>query len=668
LPVYRKPWFLLTLITVVIAGILALVWQPDDRAIDPVPQTEAGAEIEDLPIQPALSEPASPPIDHSEAEPIAPQAEEKRQEAAPVAQDGVVLVQVLDQAGTPVAGIEVAIGMRIPFEGRAIRLGSAVSAGKNGLAKIELAMEYMRKNAGIFQNPELMADAKFPTSASARIKFLLEDGMAKPQKLVVPDFQWLQAHISFDGGKVPDFPTYLQVYWGPLTNPDNSTPWSNRRSIWIDVVNGAAQFACGADLQLWLTAKAKDAHCRPGELRTVGPASGEAAPAPFEIALGENYPRFHCQFVLADGTPAVSARLAQYHLNQRLPNAKEIEQGKTPDSVRPRWQRIATTDADGWLKMPLESGISDDQYHRSLAFVLQGSDPRGRGTDIDSDGAHQVKFDLPNHLAPGEIFNPGPLTLSVERLPMLAAGQILSDSGEPISLTVSAYGKKENGSFGNRLAQIRSGQDGKFEILGPAPADGQIRVSTGGFGWLGDAQIVAAGTQNLLFTLTKGINLKGQFLSDAPLPWLDMEVRIPNYHRSKEVFGSFKFDYLRPANDYIITLEHNDVELYRSPEFIVNGSGDVAPALINPIDLRGKLRVWSVTPLQSDGKPFPAKTYFMAKSEDDPLCRVRTNMHGLLTQVTSSDVDQISIIPREGYQEGILTWPLTAEKLQLIAD
>jgi len=666
--VYRKPWFLLTLIAVVIAGILALVWQPDDYKIEPAAQTQVSTDIEDSPLQPAPAQIDASAGQKVHAAPIETKPEEQRKEAEAVAEDGVIWVQVLDQADTPVAGIQVAIGMRVPFEGRAIRLGTGVSAGANGLAKIELAMDYMRKNAGLLQNPELMADAKYPSLELARVKFLLEDGLATPQKLVMPGFQWLSAAVELPNGSPPSFATTYQIMWGQLETEEGKGTWSNRKSIYGDCINGVIRFACGPDLRLNMRASAKDGRCKPGYLLALGPASGQPAPPPFLITLGEDYPRLQCQFLLADGTPAKAVRLAHYRLQQRLPTAEEIELGKTPNPDRPRWLKNITTDAQGWLDMPIESGISDDQYHRSWAFVLQNPDPRQSNLAFDSDGASQVKFELPSRLVAAEIFNPGPLQLNVERLPLLAAGKVLSDSGEPISIQVHAYGSDEDGRFSNRLAQIRSGQNGKFEILGTAPADGQVRITTGGLGWLGVEQIVAAGTQNLLFTLTKGINLKGQFLSDAPLPWLDMEVRIPNYHRSKEVFGGFTFDYLRPGNDYIITLEHNDVELYRSPEFIVGGSGDVAPALINPIDLRGKLRVWSVTPLQSDGNPFPAKTYFMVRSKDVPLCRARTNKQGLLTQVTSNDFVQISIIPRAGYQAGVLTWPVTTEKLQLVAE
>jgi hypothetical protein len=131
------------------------------------------------------------------------------------------------------------------------------------------------------------------------------------------------------------------------------------------------------------------------------------------------------------------------------------------------------------------------------------------------------------------------------------------------------------------------------------------------------------------------------------------------------VFGSFEFDYLKPGGDYSITLEHNDRELYRGPEFSLSGSGNQSPAFLNPIDITGQLRVWKTIPLQADGTPFPPKTYFYFKPENGDPNRCRTNKQGVLFQVTTSDVNSATIIPRDGHKPGLMTWPWSTERLQL---
>lgn len=653
-----------------------VMWPEDEQDMptggdleEPVVAAADGSSDEQL--HPASTEPEATEDDLGTADQAAVHAEPEttevaeRVDAGPVPTPGTVLIQVVDSVGNAVPGIQVAIGMQVPFEKRAVRVGSGTSAGERGIAAVKLNMEYLRRNAGMMQNPELMADPKFPTSEKARVKFLLEDGQNEVQKLVVPDFQWLNAEVRRADGSRPDFPVSLQIYWGPLQTADNKSPWSNRRSIWQDLENGSGRFPCGPDLQLWLTAKAKDGRCKPADLRTIGPAAGQPATDTYELVLGDDYPVFRSQFLAADGSPAANARIAHYSLQQRIPTAEEAAAGNYPGPDRPRWEKNFTTDAQGWGGFPLSKPLSDDKYERSWAFVLQNPDPRRSSKQIDEDGAEQVRISLPNQLNAGEVFNPGPLTLHSKKLPVLAAGKIVDANGNPLSIWVTVYGPDEKGSMRNRLARERTNRDGNFEILGEAPQGGQIHVSTGGSGWLGEGQNVAAGTSNLLFELEKGINLHGSFKSDAPLPWLDMEVKLPSYHRGKEVFGSFMFDYLKPGTGYYITLEHNDRELYRGPEFSLSGSGDQSPDFLNPIDLTGKLRVWKTIPLQADGTPFPVKTYFYFSAGDGGANRVRTNKLHQLVQVTSSDVNSVTIIPRDGYLPGELTWPNLAEKLQL---
>lgn len=610
----------------------------------------------------------------SEQESVQAELEEQteppeRVDAGPVPQPGTVLIQVVDSADNPVAGIQIAIGMRVPFENRAIRVGTATSAGERGIAAVELNMDYLRKEAGLLQNPELMADAKFPAAETTRIKFLLEDGQSTVQKLVVPDFQWLTAQVRRADGSVPDFATSLQVYWGPVQTPQNKSPWSNRRAIWEDFDNnGECRFPCSPDLQLWLTAKAKDGRCKQGDLRTVGPNAEQPNPGPFELVLGDDLPVFRSQFLRADGTPAANTRIAHYRIQQRIPTAEEAAAGKLPGPDRPRWQKNFSTDNEGFGGFYIDTKLSDEHHDRSWAFVMQNPDPRRSSKDLNEDGALQVEISLPTQLAPGEEFNPGPLKLIGNKLPILAQGRVTDDVGNPLSIWITVYGPDEKGSLRNRIARERTNRNGEFKVMGEAPADGRIHVSTGGFGWLGQGQTVAAGTTNLLFELVKGINLRGQFKSDAPLPWMDMEVKLPSYHRGKEVFGTFMFDYLKPGNGYFITLEHNDRELYRGPEFSLSGSGDQSPDFLNPIDLTGKLRVWKTTPLQADGTPFPAKTYFYFKPDVGEPNRLRTNKLGQLVQVTTNDVNSAQLLIRDGYLPGEMTWPFDQERLQLEAE
>lgn len=618
------------------------------------------AETEDADGQAGVDQAAA-----NQAEPVEQEGELNRVDAGPIHEPGTVLVQVVDEAGTPVEGMQVAIGMQVPFEKRAIRVGSGTSSGERGIAALKLNMDYLRREAGPWQNPELMADAKFPSNKKARIKFLLEEGQSEVQVLQVPAFQWLNAEVHRADGSVPDFPCSLQIYWGPLEEADNKSPWSNRRSIWQDFEGNRARFPCGTDLQLWLTAKAKDGRCKPGDLRTVGPAAGQSGLEPFQLTLGDDYPVFRSQFLLADGSPAAKVRIGHYSQQQRNPTAEEAAAGKYPGVENTHWHKNFTTDAEGWGSFPIDMKFSDADYDRRWAFVLQNPDPRRSSKRLDQDGAEQVWVDLPMGLAAGEEFNPGPLRLQSKKLPLLAGGLVKDSDGNPIRIYITVYGPDEKGSMRNRLANKLTKRDGSFTILGEAPQGGQIRVSAGGMGFLGDGQTVAAGTSNLLFQLDRGINLKGSFKSDAPLPWLDMEVKLPSYRRGKEVFGSFTFDYLRPGDGYYITLEHNDRELYRGPEFSLSGHGDQSPDFLNPIDIRGQLRVWKTTPLQANGKPFPHKTYFYFMPDNGEPNRLRTNKSGQIIQVTTNDVNSAKLLIREGYYPGEMSWPWTADTLQM---
>ena len=614
------------------------------------PQTPTPAEVETSESGEADLGPAVAP---SESE-TAPE----REEVATLPEDAIA-VRVIDPAGRPVEHVVVAVGMRVPGQNTAIRLGTARSNG-DGLAAVVLNHEYRLRRAPFPPNPELMIDAKLASLERVRVRRLLEDAQADETQLQLPEVRTLAIRVALpDGGKV-DFPVSVQAEWARGNVPEEDRDWSKRRPESLPVEEDRAYLVCGLGVHLQLSAWDSQQLYGSGWATEAGPTAADPPVVERELRLGELVPRFRARLLDENGAPYASTKFSHYSIQSRIPTEEYPNVDTKPES---RWQSSFETDAEGRLDFTLVTNEYTQRFDRKWAFVLATKDRSKSLPGLDEAGAVQVVTALPRELAPGQVHDAGDLTLRLLAHPLIVSGRVVNREGNRAPAVVSVTTAEANWQERTRLWQGQPERDGSFTVYAAAPPEGEVIVSAGGFGHLGVEETVPVGTQDLELLMVKGNTLRGRPILPDGMPFFEMEIRMPG-GRSKEVFpgGTFAVDYLRPAAESWVSLEHNGRELWRSAPIVIEGEGDAQfrPPQVQEVDLRGTMRNWSFRAVDTDGTPFEKYASITVRTREHGSNYVRIQEDGAFNQVLPMDVIEVGLHAR-GFEPVLLSWPPPAQ-------
>jgi hypothetical protein len=585
-------------------------------------------------------------------------------ELAPSLKNPPLRFRIIDQAGTPVGGIEIAVGVKIPFEKRGLRLGTAYSRASDGLAEVTIDRAAFERTVGHQADPTVMADAQFPALKKVRVSFAWSERFNGPIEIRLPEFQWVDFEVHLPNGELADIATPVSIFWA-AAGAEDSGKWSNKRSIY-PVMNGPrGRFPCafGLDLNLWT-------HCVDEiranfNLQVTGPTAQAQLPT-LILTLGARLPRFRARLFLPDGSLAANQKLAWYLKQKRRPIEGEKLGYDASGSERPRWKDILTTDAEGVLEMSLRTNPYTQVFDRNWTFILQHSDRDRKQSNLDENGAIQVSVDLPFTLQPGEIWDPGDLHLRELVHPLLASGTVSKRAGGSAPATLVIYEISNDPKLTSQAKMLWRGlaEGGRFEAHGPAPAGSRIRITAGGYGYLGEEVRTTVGAQNIEFLMVKGANVRGHVLLDEDLAWHLIDVRMqPGRHKSLGPGNTLWVDYVRPGS-YWMELKHGRFLLWRAENILIEESGDVYPVQLQGVDLRGQINQWKLHLVDENGENFPAQTTVDFLSETGIRNSSEVDLSGKATQLTSNEIQRLKAGIR-GYQPIDLSWPPSDQPIQL---
>lgn len=649
------------IIVLALFGVAAWwVFQPHS----PVPSEAVESETIEAEIQPQSPPHATALADESDpenAELVAPDEQEPdadREEITSLPKDAIA-VRVVDPAGQPVEHVVVAVGMRIPGQNAAIRLGTGRS-DQDGLAAVVLNHEYRLRRAPFPPNPELMIDAKFASLERVRVTRLLEDAQAEETRLELPAVRTLAIRIALpDGGKV-DFPVSVQAEWARGDVPEEERDWSKRRPESLPVVEDRAFLVCGVGVHLQLRCWDERQLHAAGWSSEAGPSRLDPPVVERELRLGELVPRFRARLIDEAGAPMADTHFSHYQILARIPTEEYPDVDTTPES---RWLSTFDTDSEGRVDFPLTVNEYTRRFERDWAFVL-ASDARSASLPgLDEQGAVQTRTSIPRELAPGQVHDVGDLIVRALDHPLVVSGRVVNREGNRAPAVVSVTTAEANWQKRTRLWQGQPDRDGSFVVHAAVPAGETVIVTAGGFGHLGVEETVPIGTTGLELLMVKGNTLRGRLILPDDMPLFEMEIRMPG-GRSKEVFpgGTFAVDYLRPSAEAWVSLEHNGRELWRSSPIVIDGEGNdqFRPPQVQDVDLRGTMRNWKSRIVDQNKKPLEKYASITCGTREHGSNYVRIQEDGAFSQVLPIDVSEV-ILSCRGYEPLSLSWPPPSE-------
>ncbi len=598
---------------------------------------------------------AEPEVDDSS--PLAEQTEfpiVHREEVRHVP-EGAALVRVLGPAGDPVEHVPVAIGMQIPGQQSAIRLGSAWSDAE-GYAVVVLNHTYRKRVAAFPPNPELMIDASFASVSRVRVKRLLDEAESSETTLQLPDTRLVQVRAALPDGGAVDFSIEIAARWAPAGTPDDSEEWRPRRSEALRVEGDSAYLVAALDLELQISCWDERGFYASGWATLSGPTAGDPPIVEREVRFGDLVPRLRARLLDEDGKPMAGERVSLYQSLVTRATAANPEPDTKPET---KWVKNFDVGKDGWVDLEFYVNDYTRRFDRRWSFVLAADARSASLPRVDEEGAVQVSFEVPRELAPGAVHDMGELTMRLLEHPLIVSGHCLTRSGSRGAAVISVTTSEVDWRERTRIWQGQPERDGSFEVRAALPETGEVIVSAGGFGHLGVEETVPIGTTSLDLIMVKAITLRGRLIMPDATPWIDMEIRMPG-GRAKELFpgGNFSVDYLSPVADSWVSLECNGRELWRSSPILIEGEGntDFRPAQVQDVDLRQQLRSWSTRVVGENGEAIGKEFRMQCLTPDGQSNWLEVTADGLLMQLLPSSVDSMQLLVRGGDPID-LQWP-----------
>lgn len=343
---------------------------------------------------------------------------------------------------------------------------------------------------------------------------------------------------------------------------------------------------------------------RPVKLRVEGP-SKEGEKVTVSLVLSGAFPAFKGRLVPKDGTPRVGPPATSW------PATLEVLDGPEGGDVAPIKER-ATLTADGSFLLPVTHALAQGTTCRVRILQRQH---QARNTPLYAEFVAAIPGD-------GQAVDVG--RLDFVEMPLVAAGRVVDSAGRPlVGADIQVAGKMSLGSStpGFKwgflgMGSSYTGSEGEFEVRGFQP-NGEYALRPRMRGFQGRGFIpFQHGDQGIELVLDRPSSLSGAVLvsEDIPLDRLNVALRYHGADPKAEFYdrkvlplgfgGEFQFQDLRPGTiDLIVRTGplaeplHIQAEIKLAP----GAAGD--NARLEPIDLRGKLRMIDVLAQGDGGDP-----------------------------------------------------------------
>jgi len=283
----------------------------------------------------------------------------------------------------------------------------------------------------------------------------------------------------------------------------------------------------------------------------------------------------------------------------------EVESGGSNST---NWSSLET-DEQGRFRYPLEEPVMRQEGSRSLQLNLPGENW--------GEALARLELDLATAYPPG-VTELGDLMLT--ELPLLAAGQVIGPSGEPVAeADIMLQWKHYYGDddwYWNHDWRVRTTCDaeGRFELRGrPSDEDAEeLQVQASADGYREAGAPFYPGETGLLIQLGAGGSLAGRVLADEGLDLDELQVSFvreaegggTNSHGAGvDEDGSFRWSSLEPGPGRVEVVPNNEEEPVFVADGIVIAPGENADPRLDPIDLRGLLKSIKLEFVDEDGDP-----------------------------------------------------------------
>jgi hypothetical protein len=280
------------------------------------------------------------------------------------------------------------------------------------------------------------------------------------------------------------------------------------------------------------------------------------------------------------------------------------------------------TDADGWFELELEARPTDapPDYRRSLRLIHQAADL----------SESEAKLDLSHRLRLG-VNDFGDLLLAPSKV--VLAGRVVDQFDQPVAHAIvmlqQARLGRDNEVRGWRSVsdlQTRSAVDGRFVIQGELPEAQQFRLQVQALKFETYEQEIQPVGQEVEVRLHPGSFISGSVLFDEEIDPSRMRLNfVQSEHNTDSVRlrpipgeeGKASFEYqAHPDTPYQLVLESEAGEVLHQQEGVSTQRGETStPPGLQPLDLRGRLRIIELKAVDTLGNPVDA-TFILRATED----------------------------------------------------
>jgi carboxypeptidase family protein len=320
--------------------------------------------------------------------------------------------------------------------------------------------------------------------------------------------------------------------------------------------------------------------------------------------------------------PVVRARLLDSSGEVLRETSFQIHMLTRDGGSRNNRESASRTDTEGWFAIELEARPADASldYQRHVRLVHQDKDLT----------ESEAKLDL-SHLLRLGINDFGDLQLSPSAI--LLQGRVVDQFGEPIAqasvMLQQARLGRDNEVRGWRSInglQTRSSADGRFVLQGELPDAQQFRLQVQAPKFETYEQTMQPAGQEVEVRLNPGSFISGSVLVDEGIDPSRMQLSfVEGEHNTVWVplrpvagaEGEASFEYqAHPDTPYAFVLQSEAGEILHEQPGVSTQRGETsAPPGLQPLDLRGRLRVIELKAIDTLGQPIDA-TFVLRATED----------------------------------------------------
>jgi hypothetical protein len=505
-------------------------------------------------------------------------------------------IEVVDEAGRPLAGVPVSL--RFSDENFSFDFLRALT-GADGVARMKHALAFLEASGPGADMP-CSAAIVTPQREPVQQRLDLEHPPADPVRLVMPASGTVEVEVVRSDGAAAEEGQLVFLSRPQHTAEDDDDFFipglPGFDSVAARVAGGRAVFGfVGLGLDLQATTVYGDAP-ESSRVRARGPErAGETALLRLVESL--DYPVLAGRLLGPDSAPLAGLR-AEFHVA-----AEE-------DVFGIGSAHATVTAADGGFRLALPS-------HARIPTAQPAEFRIGAGAAA---GALVAEFELPPLVAGENALG----DLRAREAAVLVSGRVVGAGGAPVpgaTLCPMEWVQWDeddptDGTWLDEWDKSRdAGPDGSFVFYGDPPAAG-LRLAVSAPGFLGREVEAAPGTRDLLIRLDAGGSLRGRLLVDegVPVDELNLALLVPGsgfedeeqlWTSAAQEDGSFAFHGLRPGSARLsvaLSWEGKDENLVARVDGIAVGPGAEQDPRLDPLDLRGRLHHCRIRARGEDGE------------------------------------------------------------------